>query len=313
MEVILLGTAAGGGFPQWNCWCPTCRVAREAPERAHPRTQSSVAVSADGVRWFLCNASPDVREQLGRLTRDPGAAMRHVPLEGLVLTDAELDHTVGVALLREGRDLAVYCTPAVERILTEDSAILAVTRAFASVRVTPLALDAAVPLVGAGGTPSGLTVEAFAVAGDPPRFASADEAGHTVGLVIRDAAGATFAYLPGCGALDDALLARLAASDLVVIDGTFWSEDELVRLGLSDRVARQMGHQPVGGPDGTLARLRALTADTTVVYAHINNSNPVLVEDAPERREVAAASCVVGDDGMRFTVSAGRRATATRP
>lgn len=313
MHVILLGTAAGGGFPQWNCWCPTCRVARTSPARAHPRTQSSVAVSADGVRWFLCNASPDVREQLGRLTSDPGEAMRHVPLDGVVLTDAELDHTVGLALLREGRDLAVYCTPAVERILTEDSAILAVTRAFASVRVTPLAPGRAVPLAGASGAPSGLTAEAFVVAGDPPRFARADEAGHTVGLVIRDEAGATFAYLPGCGALDGALLDRLAGAELVVIDGTFWSEDELVRLGLSDRLARQMGHQPVGGPDGTLERLRALAARTTVVYSHINNSNPVLVEDAPERLAVSAAGCVVGDDGMRFTVSPGRPATATRP
>ena len=312
MEVVLLGTAAGGGFPQWNCWCPTCRVARTDPARARPRSQSSIAVSADARRWFLCNASPDVRDQLGRLARDPAPSLRHVPVDGIVLTDAELDHSLGVALLREARHLRVHCTAAVRRILERDSAVLAVTRAFASVPVVELPLHAPVPLALADGGPSGLSVEAFAVAGDPPRFATADEPGHTVGLVVRDAAGAAAVYLPGCGALDDALVARLAGASLVVIDGTFWSEDELVRLGLSERRAAQMGHLPIGGEGGSLARLAGLAATTTVVYAHLNNSNPVLVEDSPERAAVEAAGCVVGEDGMRFTVSAGRRATMTR-
>jgi pyrroloquinoline quinone biosynthesis protein B len=227
----------------------------------------------------------------------------------VVLTDAELDHSLGIALLREARRLRVHCTRAVQRILERDSSGLTVTRAFADVEVADLALDAAVPLAGADGTPSGLSVEAFAVVGDPPRFATADEAGHTVGLIVRDALGCALAYIPGCGALDDALLARLSGVSLVVIDGTFWSEDELVRLGLSDRRAQQMGHLPIGGPDGSLERLRALARRTTVVYAHLNNSNPVLIEDSPERAAVLAAGCLVGEDGMRFTASADRRAT----
>ena len=312
MHVVLLGTAAGGGFPQWNCWCPTCRVARTAPARARPRSQSSIAVSADGRRWILCNASPDVRDQLGRLARDPAPALRHVPIDGVVLTDAELDHSLGLALLREGRRLRVHATGAVRRILERDSAVLRVTRAFADVEVVELPLDAPVPIDGADGGASGLTVEAFAVAGDPPRFATADEPGHTTGLLVRDAGGATVAYLPGCGALDDALLTRLAGAALVVIDGTFWSEDELVRLGLSDRLAGQMGHLPIGGPAGSLARLRGLAGAATVVYAHLNNSNPVLLEDSPERAAVHAAGCVVGEDGMRFTVRADRRVATTR-
>ncbi len=305
MELLLLGTAAGGGFPQWNCWCPTCRVARETPDRARPRTQSALAVSPDGRRWFLCNASPDVREQLARVARDPAPALRATAVEGVLLTDAELDHTLGVALLREGRHLRVHCTAAVRRTLERDSALLAVTRAFAEVRVTELPLDAPVPLASADGTPSGLTVEAFPVAGDPPRFASADERGHTVGLVIRGADGGACAYVPGCGALDDALLARLAALPLVLLDGTFWRDDELVRLGLSERRARQMGHVPVGGADGSLARLRALARATTVLYTHINNSNPMLLEDSAERAAVTRAGCLVGEDGMHFALTAG--------
>ena len=312
MEVVLLGTAAGGGFPQWNCWCPTCRVARTEPARARARSQSSIAVSADGRRWFLVNASPDVRDQLGRLARDPAPALRHVPVDGVVLTDAELDHSLGIALLREGRRLRLHATSAVRRILERDSAVLTVTRAFADVQLVELPLDAALPLADAEGGATGLTVEAFAVAGDPPRFATADEIGHTAGLIVRDAHGGTLAYLPGCGALDDALLERLAGAALVVIDGTFWSEDELVRLGLSDRLAGQMGHLPIGGPEGSLARLRSLTDRATVVYAHLNNSNPVLIEDSPERAAVDAAGCVVGEDGMHFSISADRRVTTSR-
>lgn len=313
MEVILLGTAAGGGFPQWNCWCPTCRVAREQPARARPRSQSSIAFSADGRRWFLGNASPDVREQLGGLSRDPAPALRHVPVAGVVLTDAELDHSMGVALLREARQLDLYCTVAVRHVVEHDSRVLAVTRAFADVRVTELPLGARVPLADTAGAGGDLEVEAFAVGGDPPRFATRDDAGHTVGLMVHEAAGGVLAYLPGCGALDDALLERLAGASLVVIDGTFWREDELVALGLSDRYARQMGHLPVGGAAGSLERLRAIADSTTVVFAHINNSNPMLVEDSPERAAVLAAGMVVGEDGMRFTVSAHGRATITTP
>lgn len=317
MEVLLLGTAAGGGFPQWNCWCTSCRAARETPARARPRTQSSLAVSSDGHRWFLCNASPDVREQLAALSRDPAPALRAVPIDGVLLTDAEIDHTLGVVLLREGRRLHVHCTAAVRRTLERDSAVLTLTRAFAELQVTELPLHDAIPLVGADGTPSGLTVEAFAVAGDPPRFASANEPGHTVGLLVRDGppgAGSALAYVPGCAALDDALLARLAGVPLVLLDGTFWSDDELQRLQLSTRSARQMGHLPIGGAGGSLERLRTLDgAATTVVYTHVNNSNPVLVEDSPERAAVRDAGHLIGEDGMRFTLTPDGRVATTRP
>ena len=301
MELVLLGTAAGGGFPQWNCWCPTCRTARADPVRAHPRTQSSAAISSDGHRWFLLNASPDVHRQLIHLNGFAPEGIRHVPVEGIVPTDAELDHTLGVALLREARQLQLYATGAVLDVLKEDSRLLPVTEAFADVAITELPLETPVSLNYRDGSASGIMITAFAVRGDPPRFARRERAGHTVGLMIEHQGSGRAAYVPGCGAIDPALLARLAAADLLLFDGTFWSDRELVDLGISERTARQMDHTPISGPDGSLAALRTLPCRERV-YTHINNSNPILLEDSLERIEVQAAGLVVGDDGMRFTL-----------
>jgi pyrroloquinoline quinone biosynthesis protein B len=302
MQIILLGTAAGGGFPQWNCWCPTCSVARREPGRALTRTQSAAAVSADGERWFLLNASPDVHAQLGHLpTRSPNG-VRHSPVEGVVLTDAELDHTLGLVLLREARFLQVAATPAVRAILEYDSAILRVTGAFARVATIELAMDRPTALLYRDGCPSGLTLEVLAVPAGPPRFAGREEAGHTIGLVIRDqATGGACAYVPGCGGLDESLLARLREAELLLFDGTFWSDDELLALGISDRTARQMDHLPVSGPGGSLEPLAGLPARRKV-YTHINNTNPMLIEDSPQRAMVEAHGLVVGADGMRFSL-----------
>jgi pyrroloquinoline quinone biosynthesis protein B len=300
MDVILLGSAAGGGFPQWNCWCPTCRAARESPLLARPRLQSSLAVSADGNRWFLCNASPDVREQLALLPRRSMPGLRHTPVEGIILTDAELDHTLGIALLREGRRLSLYATAAVTRTIECDSRILPVTRAFASVKATELPLGAPVDLHDRDDAPSGLTIEVFPVPGDPPRFASSDTPGHTIGLVIRDTAtSGTCIFLPGCGALDEPLFARLATADLIFFDGTFWSDDELSHLGISNRTATEMGHLPISGVGGSLAQLARLPARHKV-YTHLNNTNPVLLEQSPERKAVEEEGVEIGVDGMRY-------------
>lgn len=310
MRVMLLGTAAGGGFPQWNCWCPGCRVARSDPARARPRTQSALAVSADGRHWFLVNASPDVREQIARLPLPPmlgeeAGAVRRVPIEGVVLTDAELDHSLGLALLREARRLNVHATHAVARTLEHDSCLLPVTRAFADVTVTELAPSRPVALRRADGAASGLTVEAFAVPGDAPRFAREELEGHTVGLQFRDESGATCSFVPGCGALDASLLARLASTSLVLFDGTFWSSDELIALGIGDRRAEEMGHVPMTGDGTREGSLEALSAcGVPVIYTHVNNTNPVLIEDSPQRAAVARAGLTVGHDGMCLTVLA---------
>ncbi len=304
MQVMLLGTAAGGGFPQWNCWCPSCRVARTDPAAAVPRSQSSAAVSADGRRWFLLNASPDVRHQIERIpaSTPPSTTMRQVPIEGVVLTDAELDHTLGVALLREGRCLHLYATDGVTETLARDSGVLTVTRAFAEVEVTPLAIGATTALLDRRGAHAGLQVEAFTVAAGPPRFASAEREGHTVGLTITAVdSGRSVAFVPGCGELDDALLARFDRADLLLFDGTFWTDDELIRLRIAPRTARQMDHLPISGPGGSLEQLASLRCRHKV-YTHITNTNPMLRERGPERAAVERAGLAVGADGMTFTL-----------
>lgn len=278
-------------------------MARQDPRRALPRSQSSVALSADGRRWFLLNASPDVHAQLGRLPQgETSSSLRRAPIEGVLLTDAELDHTIGIALLREARDLQLCATEAVRRVLEEDSRILPVTRAFATVQLSQLVLEQWLPLCHRDGGSSGILVRAFAVPGGPPRFASADLTGHTVGLELKNGGtGGTCAFVPGCGELDSSLLDRLAAADLVLFDGTFWTDDELVKLGIGDRTARQMDHLPISGAEGSLGRLAALPSRHRV-YTHINNTNPMLLEDGPERAEVERRGMVVGADGMAFTI-----------
>lgn len=307
MQVILLGTAAGGGFPQWNCSCPCCSTARADPELARPRTQSSVAISADGRHWFLLNASPDVREQLTRLptiaeSGTSSAGPRAVPVEAVVVTDPEIDHSMGIVLLREGRHLPLYATPATQAVLENDSHFLPVTRAFADVPVTNLSLDAAVPLRHRDGVESGLSVEAFSVPAGAPRFASEVADGHTVGLLIREhASGRTCAFVPGCGGLDQSLLARLADADILLFDGTFWTNREMIDLGIGDRTAIDMDHLPLGEPGGSLEHLAALPCQHKV-FTHINNTNPMLLEHSPERSAVDEAGMRVGFDGLRISV-----------
>lgn len=303
MHVALLGSAAGGGFPQWNCWCPGCRTARSNPALAQPRTQSSAAVSADGTHWFLLNASPDVRYQLPRLaSSDPPDQVRHVPIEGVAVTDAELDHTLGVILLREAGRMPLFATRAVTAILANDSRILTTTRAFSEVPVTELTLDHQVSLTRRDGADSGLTLEAFSVPAGPPRFASGDHDGHTVGFIVREpSCGRSCAFVPGCGGLDKALLERLASNDVLLFDGTFWDDDELITLRIGSRTARQLDHLPITGPGGSLGLLADLPCAHRV-YTHINNTNPMLIEGSPESEVVARAGLVVGYDGWRVRI-----------
>lgn len=219
-----------------------------------------------------------------------------------MVTDAELDHTFGIVLLREARHLQLYATTAVRSILEQDSRILPVTQAFAEVVVTEMPLDSRVALRYRNGTSSGISVQPFPVPAGPPRFASETSAGHTVGLILSDeTSGGACAFVPGCGALDQALLERLGDTELLLFDGTFWTDDELVTLGISDRSARDMDHLPVSGDSGSLARLSALSRPQKV-YTHINNTNPMLLEDSPERAMVEQAGFAVGSDGMSFEI-----------
>jgi pyrroloquinoline quinone biosynthesis protein B len=291
MRVRVLGSAAGGGFPQWNCRCPTCEAAR-AGARARPRTQSSLAIRGDDGPWFLVNASPDAREQLQTLTAPDAGGVRAAPIAGVLLTDAEIDHTAGLLLLRESATpVRVFGDASVERALTTGFPVLAMLERYGGAVWRALEPGREQSLDG-----SALTVESFAAGGDPPRYADVPVAAS--GFVFRDrASGGVVTYVPGLAALDDGVLARFAASDLVLVDGTFWRDDELARLGISARSARDMGHVPLSGPGGTLEALAGLERPRKVLV-HINNTNPILLEDSPEREEVLRAGIEVAYDGL---------------
>ncbi|HEY1569264.1 MAG TPA: pyrroloquinoline quinone biosynthesis protein PqqB [Solirubrobacteraceae bacterium] len=294
MRVRILGSAAGGGFPQWNCRCPTCAAARGGV-RATPRTQSSVAVRGGDGPWFLVNASPDARQQLEGLTDLDIDGVRAPPVAGVVLTDAEIDHTAGLLLLRESATpVRIYGEAGVERALTDGYPVLSILERYSGAEWTTLEPGRATPLEG-----SSLTVEAFDVGGDAPRYL--DGSGLEIGasaLVFRDRAGpGVVTYAPGLARLDDDVLSRFAASDLVLVDGTFWGDDDLARLGISTRSARDMGHLPLSGPGGTLEVLSRLERPRTALV-HINNTNPILLEDSPERDAVIRAGVEIAYDGL---------------
>jgi pyrroloquinoline quinone biosynthesis protein B len=280
MRVRVLGSAAGGGFPQWNCRCPTCEAAR-AGTRALPRTQSSLAIRGEQGPWFLVNASPDARQQLETLTPSQVDGVRASPVAGVLLTDAEIDHTAGLLLLRESTSpVRVIGDGGVERALRET--VLRMLERFCGVEWQTLEPERSTSL-----EDSSLVVESFR-AGDE----------HSSGLAFRDrASGGIVTYAPALARLDDRVLTRFAASDLVLVDGTFWRDDELARLGISNRRAADMGHVPLSGPDGTLAALAGLQRPRRVLV-HINNTNPILIEDSLERQEVLRAGVEVAYDGL---------------
>ena len=275
MRVRVLGSAAGGGFPQWNCRCETCEAAR-AGVRARPRTQSSLAIRGDEGPWFLVNASPDARQQLETLAPQHLDGVRAPPIAGVLVTDAEIDHTAGLLLLRESPvPVRIYGDAGVKRALSDT--ILRMLERFCGVDWQILEPERARALEG-----SSLTVEASRGRGSSS---------------ATRVTGGVFTYAPAVAGFDEGLLARLGTSDLVLVDGTFWRDDELGRLGISARRAQDMGHVTLSGPDGTLAALARLERPRKVLV-HINNTNPILLEDSPERGEVERAGVEVAYDGL---------------
>jgi pyrroloquinoline quinone biosynthesis protein B len=235
-------------------------------------------------------------------TEDAPSTVRHTPVEGVLVTDAEIDHSLGIVLLREAGDLAVYATRAVRSILDCDSRFLPITQAFSEIRVTELPLTTPVSLAYRDGSASGLVVEAFPVPAGPPRFARREEVGHTVGFMVREvASGKVCAFVPGCGDLDASLVERLATANALLFDGTFWADDELIALGVGTRTARELDHLPIAGPGGSLERLASLPCQHRV-YTHINNTNPILLEHSQERAAVGRTGAAVGFDGLRLTL-----------
>jgi pyrroloquinoline quinone biosynthesis protein B len=265
--------------------------------RARPRTQSSLAIRGSEGPWFLVNASPDARQQLETLTPRQVDGVRAPPIAGVFLTDAEIDHTAGLLLLRESTTpVRVFGDAGVERALRHAYPVLTILERYCGAEWETLESGRARPLEG-----SSLAVEPFQAGGDAPRYLDGSDVElQATGLVFRDrASGGVVTYVPGLARLDDGVVTRLATSDLVLVDGTFWCDDELARLGISARSARDMGHVPLSGPDGTLEVLARLERPRKALV-HINNTNPILLEDSPERKAVLRAGVEVAYDGLEI-------------
>jgi len=307
VKIRVLGSAAGGGCPQWNCACRNCRGARDGSVRIEARTQECVAVSADGEAWFLINASPEVRSQIEGFPALHPRALRHSPIEGILLTNGDLDHTLGLLSLRESHPLAVYATEAVRRGFVESNVLYRTLQRFpGQLTWRTLPLGGEVDLERRAGSSSGLALEAFPVPGKLPvhleGMDKGQDPGVNVGLRIRDrSSGRALVYLSTVGTLTAEAISAAGAADCLFLDGTFWSEDELRELGVSEMRARDMAHLPIGGEGGSLAALRGIRAPLRI-YIHVNNTNPVLDEDSPERSAVERAGWRVASDGMELAL-----------
>lgn len=286
-------------MPQWNCACPNCRKARVGQVT---RTQSAAAVSADGERWVLLNASPDLRQQLAVCPRLWPVRVRASPLRAVVLTDAELDHTAGLALLREGTErLPVYASAGVLELLGKEWPLLPLLERYGGTDARALPDGVRVTLTDSAGAALGLFCTAVALPGAAPRYANQGRAQPSrVGLrVEQERGGAVLAYVPTAGAVDERVRRLAHRADLLCFDGTFWADDELRGVRPETPTARAMGHLPVGGADGGLESLPALGAARTILV-HVNNTNPILDPSSAERQAVDAAGLTVAEDGMEF-------------
>jgi len=303
MFIVVLGSAAGGGFPQWNCNAPTSKGVREGALNAKPRTQASIAISADGANWLLVNASPDFRQQqLAIRSLWPQGALRHTPIKAVLLTSAEIDHVAGLLSMRESQSFTLWATQRVHDILAENPIFGALNPAYVERR--SYSLNKPWEIAGGDG-PLGLTVEAFAVPGKVPLFLESRNEGNlagvaedTTGLCVSQGRSAFF-YIPGCAELTPALRAKLRGAKLVFFDGTLWSDDELVGLNISPKTGKRMGHMSIDGEDGTIAAFRDLDISRKL-FIHVNTTNPVLDEDSKERAAIRLAGWEVAEDGMEI-------------
>jgi pyrroloquinoline quinone biosynthesis protein B len=292
--VLVLGSGAGGGVPQWNCGCRVCRLAWSGT-RVKPRTQAGLALSVDGENWLLLNASIDLRQQiLATPALHPKGPGRHSPIAAVVLTNAEVDSSAGLLALRERQPLAIFATQATLDAIGANRMFDVVDRAVAPRRAVRLD-EPFEPL-------SGIKLELFAVPGKVPLWleegnVSTDAIGEETVCVAVEAAGKRLVYAPACARVTEDLNARIANTDVLFFDGTLFADDEMIVSGLGDKTGRRMGHMPVSGPGGTLEALERHTRVRRILI-HINNSNPILIEGSPEEKRVKAAGWEIAFDGM---------------
>lgn len=306
MRVHVLGSGAGGGFPQWNCNCANCRNFRAGTVNAQARTQSSIAVSADNERWYLINAGPDIRHQIQTFPAlAPKSSPRHTPISAVLLTNAEIDHVAGLLSLRESQPLSLYATQQVQGWILETNAMFRTVCGPPRCTWHTVRYGGSHNLIGVDGKPSGLRYEAFTVPGRAPayllgRVSNWSEA--SIGYkFIEQRSGRSLVYLPGIKELDETVMPQLQSCDAFFLDGTCWTDDEMISVGLAQKTSVSMGHIPMTGPNGSLEQLASLHP-VRKIYTHLNNTNPVLIEDSAERRAVEAAGWEVAFDGMDFEV-----------
>lgn len=305
MRLRVLGSAAGGGFPQWNCACVNCEGMRKGQIAARPRTEESIGLSAGNDNWFLINASPDIRAQIESFSALHPQQSRSSPIHVILLTNGDLDHCLGLLSLRENHRLVLYATDSVRRGFTEGNVMYRTLQRFAEqVTWRTLKLNVEEPVLRADGRPSGLTVTAVAVPGKLPihleGLVSSNEPDVNVGLRFRQSTdGGVLAYFPAVGRITSSVLNALEGADCVMFDGTFWSSDELSAPGFLEKSAEDLAHWPVGGTEGSLSTLSKIAARRRV-FIHINNTNPMLREDSYERTLVEAAGWEVAWDGMEI-------------
>jgi pyrroloquinoline quinone biosynthesis protein B len=308
LRIVVLGAAAGGGVPQWNCGCPVCQAARtERPELQS--TQASIAISADGEHWFLINASPDLRQQLIATPQlhPKGLRLRHSPIAGVILTNSEVDAVAGLLSMREGSPFTIYAHPRVLAVLKANSIFNVLSET--NVKRQPIAIEEAFEPELPDGSPSGIEIVAFAVPGKGAWYlegkahpAGDDGAGDTLGLRIGDkASGKHLYFLAACARVTPELKRRLAGASLIFFDGTVWRDDELIAAGLGAKTGQAMGHIAMSGDNGAIAALADLGIDRKI-FLHINNSNPALLQDSAERKTAERAGWQIPADGMEITL-----------
>jgi pyrroloquinoline quinone biosynthesis protein B len=306
LRIVVLGAAAGGGVPQWNCGCAVCQAARTGGLQS---TQASIAISADGEHWFLINASPDLRQQLIATPQlHPKAGqLRHSPIAGVVLTNGEVDAIAGLLSMREGSAFTIYAHPRVLAILKANSIFNVLSET--NVRRQPIAVDEAFEPALSDGSPSGIEILPFAVPGKGAWYlegkthpAGDGGAGDTLGLRIGDrASGNHFYFLAACAQIPPVLKQRLAGASLIFFDGTVWRDDELIAAGLGTKTGQAMGHISMSGQNGAIASLADLGIGRKV-FLHINNSNPALLQDSAERKTAERAGWQIPADGTEIAL-----------
>jgi len=306
MRITTLGSAAGGGFPQWNCNCRNCAGVRSGTVQAKARTQSSIFVRPDdGADGILFNASPDILEQIrANPALQPARGVRDTAIAAVVLIDGQVDHATGLLMLRErGTPLPLWCTDPVAEDLSTGLPLLRVLDHYCSVQRHRIALDGATFQI--PGVPT-LTLRALPLTSKAAPYSPHREhpvAGDNIGVVIRDVArGSSIFYAPGLGAITPEVFDAMAGSDCVLVDGTFWSDDEMPRLKLSTKSARDIGHLPQSGPGGMIEWMRKLPPATRRLLIHINNTNPILDEDSAQRATLRGERIEVCEDSITFTV-----------